>query len=453
MSLVKTCSFSAHHLLSASPTYPASGTSLAGINGPVDGLENYRSNAHRSCPSRSVQPAKSADPVTSALTADSELLRQTLLVLLSPLDFPTSEAWRDAIATRLQALLSVDSVTTVVQLPGGPLVQTVGNIPREIVGRYAALYHQKSELDQLRLRRRLRVWTRFSLVDRGMFLRTDYANDWAIPAGILDSAGVSVPVGEAHGGEAVVLLGCASSLERFAPDGAEVRWLQTLAPAVMAGMRTALLAANWRSDLLRQLEASGAPLVVCEYDGRLVHATPALLAVTMADPEGSVLLSAAARLTHTLRDALQRRPRRSRGPGPEDAAKSLCPTLTVTTQRGTYLLHAAQIGEALLGPDRPLVLVRVDAPAATARPTPGSLRARFKLSTREAEVALLLADGATNARIAETLGVTAHTARRHTEHVREKLRAENRAAVARIIQGGPDACGRPKSGTPLRRAR
>jgi DNA-binding CsgD family transcriptional regulator len=285
-----------------------------------------------------------------------------------------------------------------------------------------------------------------------MFLRTEYANDWAIPAGILDSAGVSVPVGEAHGGEAVVLLGCANSLERFAPDGPEVHWLETLAPAVMAGMRTALLAATWRTDLLRQLEASGAPLAVCEYDGRLVHATPALLAVTMADPEGSVLLSAAARLTHTLRDAMQRRPGRSRGPGLQGAVEALSPTLAVTTQRGTYVLHAAQIGEALLGPDRPLVLIRVDAPAATVRPTPGSLCARFKLSAREAEVALLLADGASNARIAETLGVTVHTARRHTEHVREKLGAENRAAVARIIQGGPDASSHPKSDIRARRA-
>ncbi len=390
--------------------------------------------------------------MTRVLTVNSDLLRRTLAVLLSPLDFPTSGAWRDAIATRLQALLGVDSVTTVVRLPGGPLVQTGGNVPEGLLRHYATYYHQKSELDQLRLRRGLRTWTRFSLVDRATFLRTEYANDWAIPAGILDSAGVSVPVGEADGGEAVVLLGCATSLERFAPDGPEVHWLETLAPAVMAGMRTALLAATWRTDLLRQLEASGAPLAVCEYDGRLVHATPALLAVTMADPEGSVLLSAAARLTHTLRDALQR-PRRSRSPGRQDVAEACSPSLAVTTQRGTYVLHAVQIGEALLGPDRPLVLIRVDSPSAMMRPTPGSLCARFRLSAREAQVALLLADGANNARIADTLGVTVHTARRHTEHVREKLGAENRVAVARIIQGGPDASGHPKSETPPRRAR
>jgi DNA-binding CsgD family transcriptional regulator len=374
--------------------------------------------------------------MTRPLTADAELLRRTLTVLLSPLEFPTSGAWRQAIATHLQALLTVDSVTTVVRLPGGPLVQSVGNAPEGVLEQYAAYYHQKSELDQLRLSRGLRTWTRFSLVSRAAFLRSEYANDWALPAGILDSAGLSVPVSAADGREAVVHLGCASSLERFAPDGPEERWLETLAPAVTAGMRMALLATTWRDDLLRQLESSGAPLVLCEYDGRLVHATPALLAVTMADPQGAILLAAAAHLTHELRHAIQRRPERPGSSGRLDPNDVIRPTRAVTTQRGTYVLQATVIGEALLGPDRPLVLIRVDPPAATVRLRPESLGARFGLSPREAQVALLLADGASNALIAASLGVTAHTARRHTEHVREKLGAENRTAVARILHSG-----------------
>ncbi len=391
--------------------------------------------------------------MTRVLTVNSDLLRRTLTVLLSPLDFPTSGAWRQAIATHLQAVLAVDSVTTVVRVPDGPLVQTTGNVSEAVLQQYAAYYHRKSELDHVRLSRGLRTWTRFSLVGRATFLRTEYANDWAIPAGILDSMGLSVPVGAAQGHEAVVHLGCATSLERFSPDGPEARWLQTLAPAVTAGMRMVLLATTWRNDLLRQLEASGAPLALCEYDGRLVHATPALLAVTMADSQGAALLAAAAHLAHELRDAMQRQPMRPGTAGRSDAGDVVRPTRTLTTERGTYVLQATLIGEALLGPDRPLVLIRVDPPAVAARLTPTSLRARFGLSPREAQVALLLADGASNARIAETLGVTVHTARRHTEHVREKLGAENRAAVARIIQGGPDAAGHRMSGNPPRRAR
>lgn len=388
--------------------------------------------------------------MTHPLTVDAELLRRTLGVLLSPLDFPTSSAWRRAMATHLQALLSVDSVTTVVRLPDSPLVQTVGNVPAGVLDRYAEHYHQKSELDQLRLRRGLRTWTRFSLVNRAAFLRTEYANDWALPVGILDSAGLSVPLSAMDGGEAVVHIGCASSLERFEADGIEERWLRTLAPAVTAGMRLGLLATNWRNDLMRQLEATGAPLALCEYDGRLVHATPALLAITMADPEGAALLSAAALLTHSLRDVIERRPKRLGTSGPS-FVDGLRPSHTVTTCRDTYVLQASLIGEALLGSDRPLVLVRFDPATAMTRHTPASLRARFGLSPREAQVALLLADGASNARIADTLRVTPHTARRHTEHVRDKLGAENRAAVARILQGGLSTVARRKTvNTPRR---
>lgn len=374
------------------------------------------------------------------LTADAELLRRTLAILLSPLDFASSSAWRQAIAEHLQLFFAVDSATTVVRLPAGAPVQTHGNVPETLLGKYAAYYHQKSELDRVRLSRGLRTWTRFGLVSRETFLQTEYANDWAIPAGILDSAGLSVPVGGARADEAVVHLGSATSLERFAPGGPEERWLQTLAPAVAAGMSMALLAASWRDDLLRQLEASGAPLAVCEYSGRLAHATPALLALTMDDTEGSSLLTAAAQLTHAFRDAMQRRPGRPGSPTTAVPVNALRPTRTVKTQRGTYVLHASSIGEALLGPDRPLVLIRFDAPSATAGlPTKESVRARFGLTPREAEVALLLADGASNARIASSLCVTPHTARRHTEHVRAKLGAENRGAVARIIHAGAAA--------------
>lgn len=55
------------------------------------------------------------------------------------------------------------------------------------------------------------------------------------------------------------------------------------------------------------------------------------------------------------------------------------------------------------------------------------------LSDRERQVALLLWSGATSAEIAESLQVTVHTARRHTERVFRKLRVRSRAAVGRAI--------------------
>jgi DNA-binding CsgD family transcriptional regulator len=60
---------------------------------------------------------------------------------------------------------------------------------------------------------------------------------------------------------------------------------------------------------------------------------------------------------------------------------------------------------------------------------------RLRLTRREAEVAALLAGGGSNADIAVTLGISPHTARRHTESVMLKLRARTRAQVGPILHG------------------
>lgn len=63
-------------------------------------------------------------------------------------------------------------------------------------------------------------------------------------------------------------------------------------------------------------------------------------------------------------------------------------------------------------------------------PTAERVQARFGLTPREAEVALLLAERLDNRAIAEHLSISPHTARRHTESVLRGLGAASRAAVA-----------------------
>ena len=67
---------------------------------------------------------------------------------------------------------------------------------------------------------------------------------------------------------------------------------------------------------------------------------------------------------------------------------------------------------------------------------------RLRLTRREGEVAALLAGGGSNADIATALGISPHTARRHTESVMLKLRARTRAQVGPILHGD-----RPVAGT------
>jgi DNA-binding CsgD family transcriptional regulator len=64
-----------------------------------------------------------------------------------------------------------------------------------------------------------------------------------------------------------------------------------------------------------------------------------------------------------------------------------------------------------------------------------ALRTRFGLTDRQIEVARQLALGASNAEVAEKLGIAPFTARNHTEQVLLKLGASTRARVGAILRG------------------
>ena len=77
--------------------------------------------------------------------------------------------------------------------------------------------------------------------------------------------------------------------------------------------------------------------------------------------------------------------------------------------------------------------VPTPAPVADA-PTDAELQTRFGLTPRQALVARLLAEGCSNAEVAERLGVSEHTARNHTTHVLAKLGTSKRARVATLLR-------------------
>lgn len=99
---------------------------------------------------------------------------------------------------------------------------------------------------------------------------------------------------------------------------------------------------------------------------------------------------------------------------------------------GVYQLTGSLLEPALLGVEAVLVTVE---PLRTPFPSQAELTSRFHLTPREAEVALLLARGLTDAAVATRLSVSLHTARRYTERVLAKLGVHSRAAVAATLLG------------------
>jgi DNA-binding NarL/FixJ family response regulator len=68
------------------------------------------------------------------------------------------------------------------------------------------------------------------------------------------------------------------------------------------------------------------------------------------------------------------------------------------------------------------------------------------LTMRQAEVALLIAEGLSNPEIARRLGISRFTARNHAEQIFVRLKVESRWLVARALCDAVDAVAGPRGG-------
>lgn len=108
----------------------------------------------------------------------------------------------------------------------------------------------------------------------------------------------------------------------------------------------------------------------------------------------------------------------------EDPARSEC-------LRGTFLLAGPMAAD-------PVILLSMKERPLTPDPN-RSVDNRFGLTTREREVAALLAERRSNSEIAFALGISPHTASHHTEQVLAKLGLNSRSGVSQRIYGGHQA--------------
>jgi DNA-binding CsgD family transcriptional regulator len=121
----------------------------------------------------------------------------------------------------------------------------------------------------------------------------------------------------------------------------------------------------------------------------------------------------------------------SRGGG--EAARAQKPGVVchVAVATGSYRLRAIRLRPGFFGTAASVLVVAEQLPQRT--PDRQRLNERFGLTAREADVSLLLAQRRSNAEIARVLGISPHTARRHTEQVLLKLGAKRRQEVERIL--------------------
>lgn len=200
--------------------------------------------------------------------------------------------------------------------------------------------------------------------------------------------------------------------------------LSLLLPSFCAGVDALSRMGSQRATL----DAMEEPALVVGPDGGVVHRTPALVKCLAGDPEAArveiALLSLARSLVGLGFPRLG-----GRGDGPCPVSRS------VATALGRYDLQGALLPPGAFGEDG-AAMIRVQPPRVSALPSIEEIRERFFLTRREAEVALLLAEGLSNAELADRLYISPHTARHHVESVLSKLEVPGRSAVAARLLAG-----------------
>ncbi|GIV60938.1 MAG: hypothetical protein KatS3mg043_2027 [Rhodothermaceae bacterium] len=210
---------------------------------------------------------------------------------------------------------------------------------------------------------------------------------------------------------------------RRVEPGQKLPLLRMLLPAFKAGLDTLA-----RLDAQRTaLDVLTEPLIIFSVDGRELHRNPALVFLLVSDPEQEHLLGALCRMARRLCELGFGR--RSRGEDPFAPAQQ-----PVRTRKTRYRLRGTLLAASPFGQDG-AVMISVTAETAPVLPSADTLRERFGLTEREAEVALLLAEGLSNDALAGRLSISPHTARHHTEQIFAKLGLNSRSALTlRLLQ-------------------
>jgi DNA-binding CsgD family transcriptional regulator/PAS domain-containing protein len=247
-------------------------------------------------------------------------------------------------------------------------------------------------------------------------VRSECYSDFLAPAKMADSTGMALP-DKGSGSPGVLALHRSDfGSEDFGRTAPAL--LRMLYPAFVSGWRARRQLSRRVDDLAKMIDALPEAAAVYAVDGRLLHANPRLVDLLGTEPRSDELRPA-------LEHAAAARGCLLRGPAPElRPGHGLPPSCSGFRLRATLL-------DSLL-PD-PVVLVTLADPS-DRLPTRATIRKRFGLTRRQAEVALLLAQRLSNPEIAERLFISPHTARRHTEAVKMKLGVHDRRLIAERLR-------------------
>jgi|GEM_PF-2758618 len=354
--------------------------------------------------------------MTPLTSRELDRLAKAQQVLLAPLAHATPEAWMHAVNAALKGLFDAElAVFTMGTASSDHLAS--GGVPADALDTYARDFAAGDLAGDLVAR-----------IAHGFYVEEDFHrdptfaqhragaayNEWYRPNRLTDAVGMFAHGAPVHTPELyarlaepvvanVLLAGTPRAHGKGAAGGRTM--LALLQPALAASVGTWQRAAAGPLRVAATLDALALPFWYFDAEARCLHESAEAAQLAARLPGGAALPTEAARLARAMLRAL-----RAGSPGPAMRGLSLGgePLRLV----GAYLAPDTRVA--------PAVIIRVEGGEAWL-PDEGSVRRRFRLTEREAEVALLRARGATTAAIAEHLAISIHTVRRHTERVMEKL--------------------------------
>jgi DNA-binding CsgD family transcriptional regulator len=357
--------------------------------------------------------------------ADVTGLATSLRIVLSPIDHPRLDGWRAAVNESLRSLLRADKATFMLPASDAALMFSEDVSPRALQA-YAS-YYRTLDIGLLKRRKELglRVWNRGMLWNPGELRRSEYYCDFARPNRLHDALGITLELD----GTPELLAGLSFHHER--PRGSRfgergLTLLRLVLPAFDAGVRTRLRLSRHGSSFAQVFDNLAEGLVLWDMSGRVREANRAALSIFEEDSERERLHREMELIAHSLRMLA-----RSSSERHEPALPAQPVSREVHTARGRYRIRGSYLDVDLFS-QLPAVLVALE----RLTPTPPSramLRQRFGLTEREADVALLLSEGLSNAEIADRLSISPHTARHHSESVLLKLGVDSRAQVGPVL--------------------
>ena len=320
-------------------------------------------------------------------------------VLMSPGDFASERTYRLACNRALRELLGADQV---IAFSVGEQIdllseETPKSVLHQLTENYQALRSGEATDPYIAafVRSRLQAlggpfgdWAERDLLERSVTYQE-----------LLRSAGLSYLMGPSLAsakGEVSALCAFADADAPYYGEIGEVL-LKLVQPAFEVGMSA--------PRVVPEAPEIDVPLILYSLKGRERRRSSAFERLAAQDPDISKVLSAA--------QALARRA----SSGLESVRTSL------TTKTAHYQLSATFYSSS--SERHVFVTVR----CRSLKPAPASAK-HYRLTKRQTEVALLLAQGLTDKQVAARLDISHNTARRHAEQVLKKLDVPNRAAVA-----------------------